>query len=71
MKTWLAGIAAALAAGACATRRPDPMRREHLARQIADDAAAFNDAYGQAVSAQILLEHPALRAIGCRAIISP
>ena len=32
-----------------------PSQRSTLARQIADDAAAFNDAYGQAVQAQILL----------------
>jgi len=54
MKTWLAGLAAALALSACATPGVSD-RRENLARQIADDAAAFNDAYGQAVQAQILL----------------
>jgi hypothetical protein len=32
-----------------------PAQRENLARQIADDAASFNDAYGQAVASQILL----------------
>jgi hypothetical protein len=39
---------------ACATPGTQT-RRENLARQIADDAAAFNDAYGQAVQGQILL----------------
>ena len=32
-----------------------PSQRERLTRQIADDAVGFNEAYGQAVSAQILL----------------
>lgn len=40
---------------ACATVERLPNERERLTRQIADDAAAFNEAYGQAVSAQILL----------------
>ena len=38
--------------GACASA---PVRRENIARQIADDAASFNEAYAQAVSSQILL----------------
>src|SRR5262245_25111657 len=54
MKSWLAGIAAAVMLASCATGAPE-VRRAELARQIADDAAAFNEAYGQAVSAQILL----------------
>ena len=54
MKSWLAGIAAAVVLASCATGAPD-VRRAELTRQIADDAAAFNEAYGQAVSAQILL----------------
>lgn len=40
--------------GACATGAA-PAQRGDLARQIADDAASFNDAYAQAVQAQILL----------------
>ncbi|MBI1251209.1 MAG: hypothetical protein GC189_07040 [Alphaproteobacteria bacterium] len=51
--TAVLGMAAALAA--CATAPSLPLRRESLARQISDDAAAFNDAYGRAVTAQILL----------------
>lgn len=47
-------IAAGVALSACATGAA-PSERGDLARQIADDAAAFNDAYGQAVQAQILL----------------
>jgi hypothetical protein len=54
MKSWLGLIAACAFLTACATA-PADVRRERLTRQIADDAAAFNDAYGQAVSAQILL----------------
>jgi hypothetical protein len=54
MKSWLAGIAAAVLLASCATAAPE-IRRAELTRQIADDAAAFNEAYGQAVSAQILL----------------
>lgn len=55
MKSLLAAVAACAVAASCATGSPFPSPRERLARQIADDAAAFNDAYGQAVSAQILL----------------
>lgn len=54
MKRWIAILAACVLLASCATAAPD-VRRERLSRQIADDAAAFNDAYGQAVSAQILL----------------
>ena len=54
MKAWMAAIAAALLLSACAAAGL-PARRDSLARQIADDAATFNEAYGQAVSAQILL----------------
>ncbi len=46
-------IAAALVS-ACVSSGGDD-RRVRLTRAIADDAAAFNEAYGQAVSAQILL----------------
>ena len=49
-----ATLAASLAT-ACATTPEAPMRRENLARQIADDAAAFNEAYARSVSGQILL----------------
>lgn len=51
----LAAVGAVLVAAACTTAPQLPSRREGLARQIADDAATFNEAYGQAVSAQILL----------------
>ncbi|MDX2235493.1 MAG: hypothetical protein NW200_13430 [Hyphomonadaceae bacterium] len=40
---------------ACGTAPAAPMRRENLTRQIADDAAAFNEAYARTVSGQILL----------------
>jgi hypothetical protein len=53
MKVWAALVAACTLA-ACAqagVRSP----RADLARQIADDAAQFNEAYAQAVQAQILL----------------
>lgn len=40
---------------ACSSMPSQPMRRETLARQIADDAAAFNEAYARTVSSQILL----------------
>ncbi len=46
-------VAAALTA-ACVVA-PGGSRREAVARRIADDASAFNEAYGQAVSGQILL----------------
>ncbi len=55
MRAWLAGIGAALLLSACANTGDLPTRRERLTRQIADDAAGFNEAYGQAVSGQILL----------------
>lgn len=55
MKRLWAGLAACLFAASCATAPELSSRRERLARQIADDAVAFNEAYGQAVSAQILL----------------
>jgi hypothetical protein len=47
-------IAVCALLGACASGAA-PSQRGNLARQIADDAAAFNDAYAQAVQAQILL----------------
>ena len=47
-------IAVCALLGACATGGA-PAQRGNLARQIADDAASFNDAYAQAVQAQILL----------------
>ncbi len=50
----LVSLAAGLAT-ACATAPAAPMRRESVARQIADDAAAFNEAYARSVSGQILL----------------
>ncbi len=57
-RTLARAAAAALAASlavACGTAPAQPMRRESLARQIADDATAFNEAYARSVSAQILL----------------
>jgi hypothetical protein len=51
-------LAALFSAGllaACSVAPSLALRREALARQIADDAAAFNDAYGRAVTGQILL----------------
>lgn len=45
---------AGCALGPAASLNPDA-RRQALSRQIADDATAFNEAYGQAVSSQILL----------------
>lgn len=50
-----AGLLAALTLAGCATTPAVPFRRESLARQISDDAAAFNEAYARAVSGQILL----------------
>jgi hypothetical protein len=46
---------AMLALAACSTAPAQPLRRETLARQIADDATAFNEAYARVVSSQILL----------------
>jgi hypothetical protein len=46
-------VAAALAA--CTMAPTGAARREAVARRIADDAIAFNEAYGQAVAGQILL----------------
>lgn len=51
----LGAVWAALMLAACASGPALPVGRESLARQIADDAAAFNEAYAQAVSGQILL----------------
>ena len=51
----LAAFALALLAAGCGTAPSLPFRREALARQISDDAAAFNEAYGRAVTSQILL----------------
>ncbi|MBX3431625.1 MAG: hypothetical protein KF779_18720 [Hyphomonadaceae bacterium] len=55
MKSLVSVCAAALLAVSCATAPDIPSQRERLTRQIADDAVSFNEAYGQAVSAQILL----------------
>lgn len=55
MKSVIAACAAALLVASCATAPDFPSRRERLVRQIADDAVGFNEAYAQAVSAQILL----------------
>ncbi|MBL8530278.1 MAG: hypothetical protein JNK94_00955 [Hyphomonadaceae bacterium] len=55
MRTWVLMLAGALALASCASTPRTPDRRAALARQIADDAASFNEAYAQAVSGQILL----------------
>ncbi|MEZ5958263.1 MAG: hypothetical protein R3C27_13750 [Hyphomonadaceae bacterium] len=55
MKSVIAAFAAALLVASCASAPDFPSQRERLARQIADDAVGFNEAYAQAVSAQILL----------------
>ncbi|MEZ5995266.1 MAG: hypothetical protein R3C25_05890 [Hyphomonadaceae bacterium] len=51
----VAAILAALCLASCASAPDLVSTRERLARRIADDAAGFNEAYAQAVSAQILL----------------
>ncbi len=50
----LISLAATLVTG-CGAAPSASLRREGLARQIADDAAAFNEAYARSVSGQILL----------------
>lgn len=50
----LAAVALVLPAG-CGTTPAAPFRAEGLARQISDDAVAFNEAYSRAVSGQLLL----------------
>lgn len=59
MRTWI-GLLVVFALAACAGAGPLPhlgenRARQNMAREIADNAAAYNEAYGQAVSAQILL----------------
>ncbi len=54
MRRLLALIAGALVLAGCASA-PGEGRRAELTRRIADDAAAFNEAYGQAVAGQLLL----------------
>lgn len=55
MKSVIAACVTALLVASCATAPDFPSQRERLTRQIADDAVGFNEAYAQAVSAQILL----------------
>lgn len=55
MKTWFGALSALALAGCASIGQAPHERREALARQIADDAVGFNEAYGNAVSAQILL----------------
>lgn len=55
MKSFVAVCAATLLVASCVTAPDIPSQRERLTRQIADDAVGFNEAYAQAVSAQILL----------------
>ncbi|MGE0828503.1 MAG: hypothetical protein AB7O04_04030 [Hyphomonadaceae bacterium] len=54
MRPFLSALLA-LCLAACAAVPSAGIRRESLAGQIADDAAAFNEAYARAVSGQILL----------------
>jgi hypothetical protein len=55
MRALIAVCAAALLTSGCVSAPGFPSQRERLARQIADDAVSFNEAYAQAVSGQILL----------------
>lgn len=57
MRASMHGMAAAglVLLSACGTTSAAPFRSEGLARQIADDAVAFNEAYARAVSGQLLL----------------
>lgn len=48
-------VLASVTLTACSMAPLQSQRRDDLPRQIADDAVAFNEAYAQAVSAQILL----------------
>lgn len=55
MKAVFSVCALAFFAASCASAPGFPSQRERLTRQIADDAAGFNEAYAQAVSGQVLL----------------
>lgn len=55
MKALWVPIAAAFMLGACATSSASLIEDRGVARGIADDAVTFNEAYGQAVAGQILL----------------
>ncbi len=56
MKRVLAAIAATLALSGCATQEAhEQHRREAVARRIVDDAMAFNEAYHEAITSQVLL----------------
>lgn len=57
MRAAMHAIAAAglVALSGCGTAPAAPFRGEGLARQISDDAVAFNEAYARAVSGQLLL----------------
>lgn len=55
MRIWLGLLAAAVLTSACASGPHAAAPRQSMTRQIADDAAEFNEAYGQAVASQILL----------------
>lgn len=52
---WIAAAAAVVLASSCASAERALPNHVSMARDIADNAARFNEAYGQAVSAQILL----------------
>lgn len=51
----LAPVVAALLLAGCAFGGGEERRRERLVRNLADDAAAFNEAYAQAMTGQLLL----------------
>ena len=55
MKALCAPIFAALLLGACAAGSGPRIEERSPGREIADNAVAFNEAYGQAVAGQILL----------------
>lgn len=54
VRTLTLALAALLLAG-CALGGGEQRRRERLVRNLADDAAAFNEAYAQAMTGQLLL----------------
>src|SRR5690606_41044993 len=51
----LALVVAAVMLAGCALGDAGQRRRERLVRDLADDAAAFNEAYAQAMTGQLLL----------------
>ena len=56
MRRLLAAVLAAVALAGCAAQEVvDHRRREAVARRIVDDAMAFNEAYHEAITSQVLL----------------